>query len=129
MKRTLLLLALFVAPPALAQDLRPVEPSVLYYISVPFGSESRRDREPVLGFAFQGRRAHQALRMDTRILNLVGTGAFEAKYLIIGAVAAGAAVAMGRKDKSVETQQAQQAQAIQAQAIQQSATCPPKPSC
>ena len=128
MKRAFALLALALAAPlpCFAQDLRPAEPSVLYFISVPFGGESRRDREPLLGFALQGRRAYQSLRMDTRVLNLVGTGAFEAKYLIVGAVAAGAAVAMGGRDKSVETQQAQQAEAAQQAAA---AGCPATPTC
>jgi hypothetical protein len=112
--------------PCWAQDLRPAEPSVFYFISVPFGGESRRDREPLVGFALQGRRAYQSLRMDTRIFNLVGGGVFEAKFLIVGAVAAGAAVAMASKDKSVETQQAQQAQAVEQAAT---GVCPATPGC
>jgi hypothetical protein len=111
MKRTLPLLLAAFAAPCFAQDLRPVEPSIMYYFSVPFGGESRRDHEPVVGFAFQGKRVNQSFRMDTRLMNLIGTGVFEAKYLIIGAVAAGAAVAAGSKDKSVSTQQQQQAAA------------------
>ncbi len=126
MKRALLFLLALFAAPVLAQDLRPVEPSVLYFVSVPFGGESRRDREPALGFALQGRRGYQSLRMDTRMLNLVGSGVFEAKYLIVGAVAAGAAVAMGSKDKSVETQQAQAVQAAQEAAT---GGCAAAPSC
>ncbi len=124
MKFALAFLLSLAAAPCLAQDLRPAEPSVLYYLSLPLGAESRRDREPVVGFAFQGRRYAQAFRLDTRVLNLVESGAFEVKYLIIGAVAAGAAVAMGGKDKSVETQQAQQAEAEQQAAAQPCpATC------
>jgi hypothetical protein len=121
------LLALFLAAlaaPSLADDLRPAEPSVLYYVSVPIGGASRLDREPVVGFAFQGRRIQHSFRMDTRVLNLVGSGAFEVKYLIVGAVAAGAAVAIGGRDKSVEAQQAQQAAAVQHVAAQPCpATC------
>ena len=127
MKRALVLSLALAAPlPCFAQDLRPAEPSVLYFVSVPFGGESRLEREPLVGFALQGRRSYQSLRMDTRVLNLIGTGAFEAKYLIVGAVAAGAAVAMGGRDKSVEAQQAQQAQTAQ-----QAATggCPATPTC
>jgi hypothetical protein len=128
MKRALILSLPFAALslPCFAQDLRPAEPSVLYFVSVPFGGESRRDREPRVGFALQGRRAYQSLRMDTRIFDFVGSGVVEAKFLIVGAVAAGAAIAMTGKDKSVETQQAQQAQAVQQAA---SGGCPATPGC
>jgi hypothetical protein len=129
MKRALALLLSLLAAPCFAQELRPAEPSVLYYVSVPFGGESRRDREPVLGFALQGRRHHQSLRMDTRVLNLVGSGVIEAKVLIVGAVAAGAAIAMGSKDKSVETQQAQRAEAEQYVAANPPAPPPCPQSC
>jgi hypothetical protein len=103
-----LLLAALPAP-GVAQDLRPAEPAVLYYVSVPVGGESRRDREPRIGFAFQGRHAHQTFRMDSRILNFAG-GGVEVKYLIVGAVAVGAAALAGGKDRSVEAQRAQAAQ-------------------
>ena len=112
MKFAVALLLALAATPCLGQELRPAEPSVLYFVSLPFDGESRRDREPLLGFAFQGKRHHESFRMDTRVLNLAGSG-LEVKYLIIGAVAAGAAVAMGSKDSSTEAQRAQQAEAQQ----------------
>jgi uncharacterized protein HemX len=80
----------------------------------------------VVGFALQGSRSYQAVRFDSRVMNLL-EGAFEAKWLLVGAVAAGAAVAVGGKDKSV-TQQQQQQQQAQAQAKQQE-PCPVKPNC
>jgi hypothetical protein len=129
MKPALALLLALAATPCLGQELGPTEPSVLYFVSLPFGGESRRDREPLVGFAFQGKRHYQSFRMDTRVLNLVGTGAFEVKYLIIGAVAAGAAVAMGSKDSSVETQRAQQAEAQQFVAANPPATQPCPATC
>jgi hypothetical protein len=113
MKFALAVLLLALATPCFGQELRPAEPSVLYFVSLPFGGESRRDREPLLGFAFQGKRHYESFRMDTRVLNLAGSGGFEVKYLVIGAVAAGAAVAMGSKDSSAEAQRAQQAEAQQ----------------
>jgi hypothetical protein len=113
MKFALAVLLLALATPCLGQELRPAEPSVLYFVSLPFDGESRRDREPLLGFAFQGKRHYESFRMDTRVLNLAGSGGFEVKYLVIGAVAAGAAVAMGSKDSSAEAQRAQQAEAQQ----------------
>jgi uncharacterized protein HemX len=86
---------------------------VLYYISVPLDGVTRTEKDPVVGFALQGNRSYQAVRFDSRVMNLLEAGAFEAKWLIVGAVAAGAAVAVGSKDKSVSQQQQQQAQAQQ----------------
>jgi hypothetical protein len=107
--RLLLLSFLGLLPqPAFSQELR-AEPSVLYFVTLPFGGESRRDREPVIGFSFQGRQAHQRLRLDSRILHFV-EGGVEAKYLLVGAVALGAAALAGSKDRSVEAQRAQAAQ-------------------
>jgi hypothetical protein len=123
MKFALALLLALAATPALGQELRPAEPSVLYFVSLPFDGASRRDREPLLGFAFQGKRHYESFRMDTRILNLAGSG-FEVKYLIIGAVAAGAAVAMGGSDASTEAQRAQQAEAQQYVAANPPPPCP-----
>jgi hypothetical protein len=127
MKRTLALLLAAFATPCLAQELRPVEPSVMYYLSIPIGAESRRDADPVLGFSFQGKRAHQSFSFDTRMMNFLGTGVFEAKFLIIGAAAAGVAVAAGSKDKSVAVQQEQQAAAA-ATIAEVGPQCPVTPS-
>ncbi len=129
MKRFLAFLLAAFALPCLAQDLRPAEPSVLYYFSVPFGGESRRDHQPVVGFAFQGRRMQQPFAMDTRRLNLVGTGVLEVKWLIVGAVAAGAAVMAGGKDGSVATQQQQQQQAEAHIAANPPQPCQVQPAC
>ncbi|HYD58208.1 MAG TPA: hypothetical protein VEB41_15000 [Burkholderiales bacterium] len=112
MKRVLLVLFAFLPFHAQAQDLRPTDPSVLYFVSIPLGAQSRAEREPVVGFALQGSRPYQAVRMDTRLMNLIGSGAIEAKWLIVGAVAAGTAVLAGSKDSSVETQRAQQEAAV-----------------
>ena len=107
-----LLLALLAMLPCagLSQELRPAEPSVLYFVSVPFGGESRRDREPVIGFSFQGRQARPSLRVDSRIMNFL-EGGMEMKYLLVGAVVVGAAALASAKDRSVEAQRAQAAQA------------------
>jgi hypothetical protein len=109
MKPGLAILLAMLALPCTAQELRTTEPSVLYFVTIPFGGESRRDREPVIGFSFQGRQASQRLRMDSRILNFID-GGVEAKYLLVGAVAVGAAALAGSKDSSVEAQRAQAAQ-------------------
>lgn len=113
MRFVLALLLALAATPCLGQALHPAEPSVLYFVSLPLDGASRRDREPLLGFALQGKRHYESFRIDTRVLNLVGSGGFEVKYLLVGAVAAGAAVAMGSKDSSTQAQRAQQAEAQQ----------------
>jgi type II secretory pathway pseudopilin PulG len=59
-------------------------------------------------------------------------GGIEAKWIIAGVVAAGAAVAVASKDKSTSSsyqeQQAQQAQAQQQQAAQNAEDCPAPPT-
>src|SRR3982074_717436 len=94
---------LSISPSSFAQELRPGVPSVLYFVSIPLDGVTRKDKEPIVGFALQGSRAYQAVRFDTRMMNFFGTG-LEAKWLLAGAVAAGGAVAVTRKDKSVTQQ-------------------------
>lgn len=113
MKRAIALLLAAVAAPCVAQDFRCTEASVLYYINVPLGAQSRAQRDPSLGFAFQGRRAEQVIRMELPVMKLVGGGVIEAKYLLVGAAAAGVAAIAGGSDKSAETQRAQQAAAAE----------------
>jgi hypothetical protein len=107
---------------ASAQEMRPGVPSVLYFVSIPIDGITRKDNEPVMGFALQGSRPFQAVRFDSRMMNFLGTG-LEAKWLLAGAVAAGGAVAVSRKDKSVTQQQRQQAQQPPAP------PCPKVPAC
>jgi hypothetical protein len=108
---------LSISPSSFAQELRPGVPAVLYYVSVPLDAVTRTEREPLVGFALQGNRSYQAVRFDSRVMNFL-EGAFEAKWLIVGAVAAGAAVAVGSKDKSVTQQQQTQAQQLAQQKAQ-----------
>ncbi len=130
MKLSLALLLLLLAFPCGAQELRPTDPAILYYVVIPLDGASRAERTPVVGFALQGRRASQSLRFDTRMLNLIGSGAFEAKWLLVGAVAAGAAVAAGGKDKSVSSHEKAQERALQQQAQQPPpSSCSAKPAC
>ena len=113
---------LLVAAPAGAcfgQDFRATEPSVLYYVSVPLGGGSRAEREPVVGFALQGRPAAASIRLDTRFMRLIGSGV-EIKWLIVGGVAAGAVALAASRDATVEAQRAAQAS---------QPTCPARPAC
>ena len=119
---------LSISPSTFAQELRPGVPAVLYYVSVPLDGVTRPEREPVVGFALQGNRSYQSVRFDSRVMNFLD-GAFETKWLIVGAVAAGAAVAMTAKDKSVAQQQQQQAQQQDQARQQQAQPCPKVPAC
>jgi hypothetical protein len=113
---------------ASAQEMRPGVPSVLYFVSIPLDGITRKDNEPVVGFALQGSRPFQAVRFDSRMMNFLGTG-LEAKWLLAGAIAAGGAVAVSRKDKSVTQQQQQQQQAQQQEQARQAQPCPKVPAC
>ena len=119
---------LSISPSTFAQELRPGVPAVLYYVSVPLDGVTRPEREPVVGFALQGNRSYQSVRFDSRVMNFLD-GTFETKWLIVGAVAAGAAVAMTAKDKSVAQQQQQQAQQQDQARQQQAQPCPKVPAC
>lgn len=120
MLREAAIAALLVATPCFGQDLRPAEPAVLYYVSVPLGGP-KSERGPVVGIAFQSRQ-QRVYRVDSRILSLVGAGGLEVKWLIVGGVAAGAAVLAAARDSTVEAQRAQQEQARQS-------ACPARPAC
>jgi len=120
-----------VTAPAFAEDNGPTTASttVLYFLRVPIDAGSSREREPSVGFFFKGKRDYQTFSMDTKVFNLVDGGIFEAKFLIAGAVAAGAAVVASNKTKSESNQQQQQQQAQQAhqEQQQQEQPCPQTP--
>jgi membrane protease subunit (stomatin/prohibitin family) len=66
------------------------------------------------------------------MLNFLPLGGLEAKWIIAGVVATGAAVAIGSKDKGTSSSlQSQQASQAQAQAAAEAAknTCPVVASC
>jgi hypothetical protein len=80
----------------------------------------------------QGKRDYQAIRIDSTMLNYFSLNDIDAKYIIAGLVAVGAAVAIGSKDKGTTSQlQSQQTQQEQQQAAQQASHCtrPPTDPC
>lgn len=124
--------ALAFSTPGLAFDPNDIGPSTVFYVSIPLGWDlERRDRGLTFGLQLQGRREYQAVRIDSKILNFLPAGGLEAKWLIAGIVAAGAAMALGSKDKSTtRALQAQQTQHQQQQQQQQQPQpCPPAPAC
>jgi len=131
-----------VATPGAAFDhLSQPQPGVKFYFSVPLDARNAKEQTLSAGFALQGRREYETVRIDSAMINNFIGGGIEAKWIIAGVVAAGAAVAVASKDKGTSTsyQQQQQAQAAQQQAqAQQSGggggggtadPCPVTPAC
>ena len=90
---------------------------VTFYITVPLDAPRARDRTFGAGLLVQGKRQEQTYNFDSRLFNnFLGSG-IEAKWIIAGVVAAGAAVAVGSKSKT----QSNNEQVTQQQAQQQAA--------
>ena len=108
------------ATPSLAFDIKDAGPTTMFFISIPLdNSGTRRDREWGYGIQLQGKREYQAVNIDSKMLNFLPAGGLEAKWILAGIVAAGAAVAVAGKDKSttssLQTQQTQHQQTVAAQ--------------
>jgi hypothetical protein len=115
--------AAVVATPGFAFDqLHQPTPGVKFYFSLPLDARNGKEQTMTAGFAIQGRRDYETVRIDSGMVNRFVGGGLEAKWLIAGVVAAGAAVAVASKDKSTAaSQQQSQAQQAQQQAQQQQA--------
>ena len=98
-----------------------------FFVAIPLDARHVKEESLYSGLAIQGKRAHENVRIDsrmfndTRTVNFFGTG-IEVKWIIAGVVAAGAVAAVATKDKSTTTanQQQQQQQAAQQQQQPQS---------
>jgi hypothetical protein len=129
-----------VATPSVAFD-NPTQQSqgMMVYIALPLDGRNVKEQAPAYGLSFQGKREFETVKLDSRMFNFFGTG-LEAKWILAGVVATGAAVAVASKDKKTSQayQQQQQVQAQQ-QAEQQAGggsgggttptPCPVKPAC
>jgi hypothetical protein len=106
---------LALATPTLAFDAGEAGASTLFYISIPLDFQlSRKERQQwTAGLQLQGKRDYQTVRIDSSMLNYYSLNDIDAKWMIAGLVAAGAAVAIGSKDKST-TSNLQQQQTLQA---------------
>lgn len=104
------------AAPALSQDFTRA-PMTTFYVSIPLDGTSRKDQEMNFGLQFQGMKPYQYVNVDYQTFKFLpgAIAALEAKYIIAGVVATGAAVAVAKKDskKSESFAQAQQQQAQQ----------------
>ena len=105
------------AAPALSQSFGELRsPTTSFYVSVPLDAKTRKEQQMNFGLQFQGLKPHQAVRVDYTTFKFIGAGiaGLEAKYIIAGAIAVGAAVAVSKQDKgkseSFAASQAQQAE-------------------
>jgi hypothetical protein len=103
------------ATPSLAFDTGEAGASTMFYISIPLDFRlPRKELQWSAGLQLQGKREYQAVRIDSTMLNAFSLNDIDAKWMIAGLVAAGAAVAIGSKDKSttasLQQQQTQQQQ-------------------
>jgi hypothetical protein len=108
-----------VATPSFAFDMKDASPtSTMFYVSIPLdNSVARKDREWAYGLQLQGKRDFQAVNIDSKMLSFLPLGGLEAKWIIAGVVAAGAAVAVGSKDKGSTASNLQQQQTVAAQRV------------
>lgn len=102
--------ALAFATPSVAFDVREAAgASTMFYISIPLdASPGRKAEQWTAGMLLQGKRDYQAINIDSRMLNAFSLNDIDAKWMIAGLVAAGAAVAIGSKDKSTTSSLQQQ---------------------
>ena len=102
--------------PAASQDItRPAMTS--FFVAIPLDGATRKDAAWNFGLQFQGEKAYQNVRVDYQTFRMLpaAIAAVEMKYIVVGAVAVGAAVAVSKKDsgKSATLAQQQQQQAQQ----------------
>jgi hypothetical protein len=94
-------LTLFATPCAAFDSLSQQQsPGVMFYLSVPLDAPKAKEQTFNAGFAIQGKRPYETVRIDSRLVNNFIGGGITAKFLIAGVVAAGAAAAVAGQDKS-----------------------------
>jgi flagellar biosynthesis component FlhA len=134
-KAVLATAAALLSLPCAAGELDGVEPSTQLYLRIPIGpAASREDRMPSFGLAVRQRYEGPVFMLDSRLFTRTlrmyeaGTigGVEVTKILVVGGVAAGAAVAISQRTKTEDNQQQQQNQqkAQQQQQQQQQSQTP-----
>jgi hypothetical protein len=104
--------ATLIAAPAFSQEIRA--PMTTFFVAVPLDAKNAKEQMPNFGLQFQGSRPYQSVKVDYNTFKFLPgvVAGLEAKYIVAGAVAVGAAVVATKKDNktSVSFQQQQQAQ-------------------
>jgi hypothetical protein len=122
-----LVAAAFVSAPSNADELfnnQQVSPATMFYVSIPLGAVTAKQRTPTYGLALQGKRQYETIQIDSRMLNAFegAVGGIEIKWLIAGAVVVGAgAYAVSQDKKRSDNYQGSQ--------NQQQNSPPPPPQC
>lgn len=113
--------ATLVAAPAKSQEMVRA-PMTTFFVAIPLDATTRNEQAMNFGLQFSGAKAYQNVKVDYQTFKFLpaAIAAMEIKYIVVGAVAVGAAVAVSKKDKNT-SQSFQQQQAEQAQACTQ--TC------
>lgn len=91
--------------------------STQFFVRIPLGRGAARDLRPTYGLAIRGRQDYEIFVVDSRLLRQaeeLGAG-LDAKFLIVGGVAAVAALAVTRQDSSASQKREEQVQQQQAQ--------------
>ena len=109
--------ATLIAAPALSQELRA--PMTTFFVAIPLDASSHKEQTPNFGLQFQGMKPYQNVKVDYQTFKFLpaAIAAMEVKYIVAGAVAVGAAVAVAKKDK-------QTSQSFAQQQADQKAACP-----
>jgi len=105
--------------PCAAGELDAIEPSTQLYLRIPLGpAASAEDRKPSFGLAVRQRYEGPVFMVDSRLFTrtmrmyeagVIG-GVEVGKILLVGGVAAGAAIAISQRTKAEDNQQQQQQQ-------------------
>ena len=100
--------ATLIAAPAFSQELRA--PMTTFFVAIPLDASSHKEQAMNFGLQFQGMRPYQSVKVDYQTFKFLpgALAAMEVKYIVAGAVAVGAAVAVAHKDKKTTSSFAQQ---------------------
>ena len=107
------------AAEALPQEL--VVPMTKFFVTLPLDARTAKEQMPNFGLQFQGSRPYQSVQVDYQTFKVLpaALAGIEAKYVVAGAVALGAILAVSRKDKKTS-------ESFQQQQAEQQAACPIK---
>ena len=91
-------------------------PTTSFFVSIPLDAATKKDQAMNFGLQYQGLKPYQAVKVDYQTFKFLpaAIAAMEAKYIIAGAVAVGAAVVIAKQDKG-KSESFQQQQAAQAE--------------
>jgi hypothetical protein len=109
------LAAAFAATPAMSQEITRA-PMTTFFVAIPLDATTHKEAVPNFGLQFQGSKAYQTVKVDYQTFRLLpaALAGMEVKYLVVGAVAIGAAVVVAKKDSQTSSNlAAQQQQAAQ----------------